>query len=216
MTNKDILILNNTISIINDKLNIKLPISNNIEDYIKYTKNILNIVKNPKYVPLYLVDEKSDLEQRLTIAKQELEANERDYVNSDNLNADSVGSFVPGNPNSQELKYIRRNALKIEIIPKLEDSIAKLDLQIKSYELDFGIIIKDPVKELIKIMPNERYKDILLQSFIFKKKNLEISKKAYLTVESVKEYKKRGIKILADILLKYSVGKLNNTKIKEN
>ena len=160
--------------------------------------------------------EKTDLEQRLTIAKQELEANERDYVNSDNLNADSVGSFVPGNPNSQELKYIRRNALKIEIIPKLEDSIAKLDLQIKSYELDFGIIIKDPVKELIKIMPNERYKDILLQSFIFKKKNLEISKKAYLTVESVKEYKKRGIKILADILLKYSVGKLNNTKIKEN
>ena len=194
-------IINNTLMLINNKLNIILPVSNNIIDYNKYLVIVLNIIKKPRFIPRSWLDEKEDLLSRIEIAKEELESNIRN-----NAKADAISDGMPrgqSNPDSEYEKHMRRIELEKEIIPKLEMKLSIIDYKIKLLDMDFDNNIKDHIKELVELVPNDRHKDILKQFYIYRKSYRQIANDSFISEETAKDYRTRGIKSLTEILYNF-------------
>ena len=194
-------IINNTISIVEKKLNIILVTNNERNAYNKYLDTVLNIIKKPKYIPRSWIDEKDDLISRIETAKEELEDNLRNTVK-----ADSFGDGMPrgqSNPDSEYQKHIRRLELEQTIIPNLEKKLKEITHKIHLLDLDFDNNIKDQVKELVELVPNERHKDILKQFYIYRKTYRQIAADTFISEETAKDYRKRGFKTLSDILYNF-------------
>ena len=195
------IIITNTITTIENKLNIILVINNEKNDYSKYLDTVLNIIKKPKYIPRSWIDEKDDLIARIETAKEELEENLRSYAK-----VDSIGNGMPrgqSNPDSECQKHIRRLELEQTIIPNLENKLKEITHKINLLDLDFDNNIKDQVKELVELVPNERHKDILKQFYIYRKTYRQIAADTFISEETAKDYRKRGLKTLSDILYNY-------------
>lgn len=187
-----------TINKINNKLNIKLTKLNTIKEYKDYLNVVLNSVKKPKYIPISWLDEREDLNRRLTRAREELERNKITIVK-----ADGSGSDMPiqsGYINSTEQLHLRRIELEQEIIPRLETKLDKVNYKINLLDQEFDDTLKDYVKELIEFVPNETYKDVLLQFYIYKKTKTKIASDYYLSQETIKSYRFRGFSSLVDVI----------------
>ena len=193
-------VISNTINIITTKLNIELVNSNNIEDYYKYLNRVLNIVKKPQFVPRSWIDEKEDLEDRITTIKEEISRNELSYVRGD-----SFGDGMPrgqSNPDSEEQKHIRRLDL-YEKLHTLEIRLKDVEHVINLINIDFDDDVKDQIKQFIELLLNEHHKDVLKQFYIYRKDYKTIARDTYIAEETAKDYRKRGFKTLGNILYNF-------------
>ena len=193
--------INTIINSLDIKLNIKLPVDN-INNIKIYLRNILSIAKNPRVIPQSWLLEREELIKRLARYKIELENNYNDYAASDHF---GDGLSKNGTSTSTEVdKHVRRKLLESKIIPQLDDQLKILDSKIETIKLDFDESIKDYIKELIKTVPNERHKDVMLQFYIYRQKMNDIAEATMLSIETVRDYNKRGFKSLCDILFDFS------------
>ncbi len=190
--------LYNILNKINNKLNITFNNNSTIKEYRDYLSVVLNSVKKTKYIPVSWLDEKEDLAKRLSRAKEELEQNKTRIVKSDGVVSDMP--FQVGFINTTERQHLRRIELEQEIIPRLEEKLNKVNYKIALLEQEFDDNLKDYVKELIEFIPNEIYKDVLLQFYIYKKTKTKIATDNYLSQETIKSYRTRGFNSLLDVV----------------
>lgn len=195
-------VIYNTCKVINNKLNIVLPKSDNIYEYNNYLDIVLNIVKKPKLIPRSWIDEKEDLTKRIATAKKEFLTNV-----SSTVRGDSFGDGMPrgqSNVKAEEEKHMRRLELEGEIIPYLEAKLEAVEHKINLLDIDFDNNIKDQINDFIDLIPNDRYKDVMKQFYIYRKTYRAIANDTFIAEETAKDYRKRGFKSLVNILYNYT------------
>lgn len=181
-------VITSAVSAVHAKLSLELPVaSDDIRDYNKYLKRILDSVKERKWIPVSLYRERADYQKRY-------ERSLRNYARGD-----SFGDGMPRgqeNPNSEYDKQIERLTLKA----KLDD----INARIESLDSQADYEIKDIVKELIELVPNEKHSDIMKLYYIYRESHEQIADETHYALETVKSYRKRGFETLANILMDFS------------
>lgn len=179
-------VINEAINIAANNFNIQFPDSEDYEDYNYFLDTLLLRLRKKTRIPNSLLKEQDDLEQRIA-------RSQRSYVRGD-----SFGDGMPLpqlDPTTEEKKHIKR----LELIERLK----VVNARIEEYQEEFDDTVKDGLKNLIELVPNEKHRDIMLQFYIYKMSYKSISLETYYSEETIKSYRKRGIDSLTDILFNF-------------
>lgn len=96
-----------------------------------------------------------------------------------------------GVPRSADDRFIER----LELERKLRD----LNNIINALQDVQDYLFKDTAKALIELIDNETQKDILKQYYVYKKSATQIAYENYYSIDTIKQYRKRGLKAIVEV-----------------